>query len=544
MSIATPADLVLFDGRVWPGFGAPLSQAVAISGNRILGCGTSDQMRALARPGARMVDLGGHFAMPGLIDAHLHLIPMGLALADLDASPKAAPTPQALFDALRDRAARTPKGEWIKAKGFDQTGWPGGQMPTLAELDAALPDHPLALTRACLHVMMVNSRALDLAGLTPASPDPEGGVIGRADGALTGLIAENAIPLIHAAQRPPEARDLVRAITDAGRVLAGYGITSCMEAAIGLTAGMAEIAAFRQMAQDGSLPVRVWGTLLGDPGRSIVGECHAAGLVTGSGDDMFRIGGVKLFLDGSTGGRTAWMTQPYAGQPGNCGIQILPDAQLAHLVGQYTDMGYTMVCHAIGDAAIDQLIRAYQAVQPADPALRRRHRVEHCGHAAPEMTGRMRDAGILPAPQQAFIHHFGDSYIAALGPERGLRAYPIGTWTRAGLRPSTGSDAPVCDPSPFPNLHAMITRQTARGTVMDETECLTPEEALRAYTEYGAYSQGAEAVKGRLSPGMLADIAVFDRDLMDADPADILHDTRCVMTVLDGRIVHDLLSGA
>lgn len=541
MNTILHADLVLFNGRIWPGYGAPLTEAVAIAGNRILARGTTDAMRALAGPEARLVDLGGRFAMPGLNDAHLHVIPTGLRLADLDASPEAAPTREALFDALRARAAQTPKGEWILAKGFDQTRYPDRKMPTLAELDAALPDHPLALTRACLHVMMVNSRALDLAGLSPATPDPDGGIIGREDGALTGFIAETAIPLIHAAQPQPGPDDLDRAINDAGRLLARYGITSCMDAAIGLTAGMAEMQAFQRADREGRLPVRVWGTLLGDPGRSIVERCFAAGLVTGSGNDMFRIGGVKLFLDGSAGGRTAWMKQAYAGQPDNFGIQILSDNQLSDLVGRYADMGYTMVCHAIGDAAIDQLIRAYEAIQPADPDLRRRHRIEHCGYVDAGTNQRMLDAGILPAPQQAFIHNFGDTYIETLGPERGLRSYPIGTWTRAGLKPSTSSDAPVCDPNPFQNLHAMMTRQTTGGTVMDATERLTPEEALRAYTEYGAYSQGAEAVKGRLDPGMLADIAVFDRDLLAADPGDILHNTACVMTVLDGRVIHDLI---
>ena len=541
MNATLRADLVLFNGRIWPGFAAPMVEAVAIAGNRILARGTTDGMKALAGPRARLIDLGGRFAMPGLNDAHLHVIPTGLRLADLDASPETAPTREALFDALRARAATTPKGEWILGKGFDQTRYPDRRMPTLAELDAALPENPLALTRACLHVMMVNSRALERAGLTPATPDPEGGMIGREDGALTGFIAENAIPLIHAAQPQPGPQDLARAISDAGQLLAGYGITSCMDAAIGLTAGMAEMRAFQQADRDGTLPVRVWGTLLGDPARSIVEACCDAGLVTGSGNDMFRIGGVKLFLDGSAGGRTAWMKDAYAGQPENFGISILSDNQLFDLVGRYTAMGYTMVCHAIGDAAIDQLIRAYEAVQPAEPEQRRRHRIEHCGYVDAETNQRMRDAGILPAPQQAFIHNFGDTYIETLGPERGLRSYPIGTWTRAGLRPSTGSDAPVCDPNPFQNLHAMITRQTVNGTVMDATECLTPEEALRAYTEYGAYSQGAEAVKGRLDPGMLADIAVFNRDLLSAAPGEILHDTTCVMTVLDGRIVHDRL---
>ena len=151
MNATLRADLVLFNGRIWPGFAAPMVEAVAIAGNRILARGTTDGMKALAGPRARLIDLGGRFAMPGLNDAHLHVIPTGLRLADLDASPETAPTREALFDALRARAATTPKGEWILAKGFDQTRYPDRRMPTLAELDAALPENPLALTRpACM----------------------------------------------------------------------------------------------------------------------------------------------------------------------------------------------------------------------------------------------------------------------------------------------------------------------------------------------------------------------------------------------------------
>ncbi|WBU58938.1 amidohydrolase [Paracoccus albus] len=541
MSSYQNADLVLFNAEIWPGFGMAPAQAIALSGNRVQALGTTEDMLALAGPATRRVDLGGRFVMPGLNDAHLHLIQTGLRLAEVDVSPEAAPTRHAMLDALRHRAAQTPKGDWVLAQGFDQTRYPDHRMPTLAELDAALPDHPLALTRACLHIVLVNSRAFERAGITSETPDPDGGLIERADGRLTGLIAENAIGLIAAAQPRPGYDDLGKAITDAGRLLNAYGITSCMDAAVGLTAGMDEIHALQQAEADGSLLVRVWATLLGDPGRSIVEACHARGLVTGQGSDMLRIGGVKLFLDGSAGGRTAWMKEAYAGQPENFGLQMLSDDRLHRLVQRYTGMGYTMVCHAIGDAAIDQLVTAYEAVQPSDPSQRRRHRVEHCGYVSDAMNQRMRSAGILPAPQQAFIHNFGDAYIETLGPSRGLRSYPIGTWSLLGMKPSTGSDSPVCDPAPMPNIHAMITRQTVNGTVMDASERLSNEEALRAYTEYGAYSQGAEAEKGKLLPGMLADLAVFDRNLLSAGPNEILHRSRCEMTVLGGKIVHDFL---
>lgn len=540
MNSLTQADLVLHGGKIWTAYGNPVVEAIAISGNKVLAAGSNADIKALTGSGTKVVDLAGRFAMPGLNDAHLHLISTGLLRGKVDATPDAAPTRRALMAALQARAAETPKGEWIMARGFDQTRYPDGLMPTVKELDAALPDHPVSVTRACGHVTVVNSRALAMAGIEFGMPDLDGGLIGRENGALTGMLAENAQNLVYDIQPTPSLAQIVDAIEAGGRHLLQFGITSCMDAAVGQVDGMTEIEAYRQAESSGRLPVRVWATLLGDPGSSIVEPCHAAGLVTGVGSDMFRIGGVKVFTDGSAGGRTAWMRQPYIGQPDNFGVQMLPDAQLFGLVDRYTAMGYTMVCHGIGDAAIDQLVRAYERVGAANPGHGHRHRIEHCGFVDDALNRRMLEAGILPAPQQAFIYDFGDAYVSVLGPERGLRSYPIATWDRLGLKPSTGSDSPVCSPNPFPDLYAMLTRRTHKGTVMDASEMLTPEQALRAYTEHGAYTQGAETVKGRLEPGMLADIAVFSNDLLTAAPEKILRETRCEMTILDGRIVHEL----
>lgn len=537
------ADLVLRHGKIWTGYGNPLVQSIAVSGNKVQAVGDDTTIAPMIGPDSRVVDLDGRFAMPGLNDAHLHLISTGLTRLQVDAGAEAAPTRAALIAALTARAADTPKGSWVIARGFDQTRYPDGLMPTAQELDRALPDHPVAVTRACGHVTVANSAALAAAGITTGSPDPDGGVIGREDGQLTGMLAENAQNLLRRVQPVPSLDDIIDAIETGGRHLIEYGITSCMDAATGQIDGMTEIHAYQQAERNGRLPVRVWATLLGDPGSSIVEACHEAGLTYGAGSDMFRIGGVKVFTDGSAGGCTAWMSRPYLDQPDNYGVQMLPDDQLFALVERYHAMGYPLVCHGIGDAAIDQLIRAYERIRAADPRHILRDRIEHCGFPSPDMNRRMVEAGILPAPQQVFLHDFGDAYISVLGPERALSSYPIGTWDRLELKPSTGSDSPVCSPNPFPNLHAMLTRRTHKGTVMDADEILTPEQALRAYTEYGAFSQGAEKMKGRLEPGMLADIAVFSDDLLSAAPSRILNDIQCEMTILDGQVVHDLFSG-
>jgi predicted amidohydrolase YtcJ len=539
MAFGIEADLILSNGRIWRGREEGISEALAVWQGKVLATGSTSDMLSLKGPATKVIDLEGRFASPGLIDNHLHLIATGIAMGFVDATPAAAPTLDALMQQIAARIATTPKGSWVRARGYDQVKLDTGRHPTREDLDRVAPDHPVYLTRACGHVSIANSRALELAGIDEATLVPDGGVIGVTDGRLNGLLAENAQNLVKAVMPAATTEELIDGIERAGQHLLAFGITSCMDAAVGHVAGFSEIQAYEMAKLAGRLPVRVWLTLLGDPGVSIVEDSWRAGLLSGAGDDMLRVGGVKVFLDGSAGGRTAWMTKPYQGEPDNIGVQMLPDETVDAVVKDFHDRGYQMVCHAIGDGAIEQLIVAYEKALAANPDPDRRHRVEHCGFSTPEQNARMKAAGILPAPQMAFIHDFGDSYISVLGEERGKSSYPIGSWMRMGMKPSTGSDSPVCSPDPFPNLHAMITRQTGKGTVMDDAERLGREEALQAYTEYGAWSQKAEGVKGRLVPGQWADIAVFDNDLLAAAPQTILSGTRCLLTLLAGRIVHD-----
>lgn len=539
MSVQISADLILHNGRIWRGREHGSCAAVAVWQGKVLATGSDAEVFALRGPDTEVIDLEGSFACPGLIDNHLHLISTGITMGFVDASPEAAPTLAALLDRIAARVASTPKGGWVRARGYDQVKLDVGRHPTREDLDRIAPDHPVFLTRACGHISIANSRALEMAGIDETTPVPEGAVIGVTDGRLNGLLAENAQTLVKAVLPVASAAEMIDAIERAGRHLLSFGITSCMDAAVGHVAGFSEIQAYAMAKVAGRLPVRVRLSLLGDPTMSIVEESWRAGLVAGAGDDMLRVGGVKIFLDGSTGGRTAWMTKAYDGQPDNIGVQMLPDETVEALVKDYHDRGYQMTCHAIGDGAIEQLITAYEKALAANPDPDRRHRIEHCGFSTADQHKRMQAAGILPAPQMTFIHHFGDSYISVLGEARGKSAYPIATWVRLGLKPSTGSDSPVCTPNPFPNLHAMTTRETGKGTVMDAGQRLTPEEALQAYTEYGAWSQKAEARKGQLIAGQWADIAVFDNDLLAADPATILSGTKCLLTLLAGRVVHD-----
>lgn len=541
-SSASPkADLVLRNGAIWCGRNDGVAESVAIWQGRILATGRDSDIAPLIGRSTRVIDLQGKFATPGLNDAHLHLVSLGLTMKWVDASPKAAPTLAALMAEIKARAQTLRPGEWVLARGYDQTKLDVRRHPLREELDEAAPENPVMLVRACGHVSICNSRALNLAGIDETSPTPPGGLIEQQNGRLTGLLAENARAPVWAVIPPPNEDDLVEGIERGGQHLLSYGITSCMDAAVGQRGGFGEIAAYHRAKRDGRLPVRTWLVLLGDPERSIVPQCYDAGLISGTGDDMLMIGAVKFFLDGSAGGRTAWMSEPYLGDDRTTGVQMMPDEQIDALVMDAHAKGYQLACHAIGDAAIEQLVVAYEKALAAYPDPDRRHRVEHCGFSTPEQHERMLKAGIYPCPQQVFIYDFGDAYVSVLGEERALSSYPFRTWMDLGLKPATGSDAPVCQPNPFPNLYTMVTRKTWKGTVMDADERVSIEEALQAYTEFGAFSQKMEHVKGRLVPGQLADIAVFSRNLLEATPEDILDNTHCDLTIRGGVIVHDRL---
>jgi hypothetical protein len=536
--ILPKADCILTNGRVFVDAASPIAEAVALWRGKVLATGGASAIDALRGPGTRVIDLRGRLATPGLYEAHMHLLPLGLMMADVDVRPKFAPTLDALLRLIKARVDQAKPGEWILARGYDQFELDVKRHPHRSELDAVAPNNPVYLVRACGHLSVVNSRALTLAGVTVDTPVPQGGAIEQENGVLTGLLAETGRDPIKAVLPEPSQEALIAAIERAARYCNGFGITSCMDAAVGMRAKYHEIVAYRLANQRGRMPIRVNQCLLGGPG-GILEQCHAEGLVTGTGDDRLMVGPVKIFTDGSAGGKTAAMSIPYLGEPPTTGLMLLTDAEMEALTLDYHAKGYQLAIHAIGDAAIEQTLVAMEKALAKHPDPDRRHRIEHCGFTTDDQMRRMRAAGIEPVPQPIFIYDFGDLYHAVLGQDRPNASYPLKTWIDRGFRPAASTDSPVCDADPFPNFFTMLTRKTSRGTVMGAAERVSITEAIQAYTEFGAYVNRAEHHRGRLAPGMAADIAVWSRDLLTATPEQILHETRCDLTLLDGEAVHD-----
>ncbi len=524
----------LIEGRIFRGLHEGFAEAVAIAGERIVACGSRAAVRAFAGPGTRRVQLDGRVAIPAFNDAHQHLLPLGLSMQQVNLRPERIRTLDGLLAAIRDAAARTPKGAWVQGRGYDHAELDVGRHPTEAELTAAAPDHPVFIVRTCGHMGVANAAALQLAEVGHNTPDPEGGVIERRAGKLTGLLQERAMRLIRDRQPEPSDAALVDAIERAGLHMNALGCTAVMDANVGMAAGMRELAAYRTALDAGRLPVRTWICLAGNP-EGIADAAWEAGIRPMDGDAMLRFGAAKVFADGSAGGLTAAMFEPY--RQGGTGVFCFPDETMHALLAKYHRQGWQLAIHAIGDAAIEQVLSGMEAADTAAaPVAGRRHRIEHCGFLSPAQRARMVARGIEPVPQPIFMYEFGDTYVTNLGPERAAAAYPMASWLRDGQHPAASSDAPVSSTDPFQNIFTMVTRRTNKGTVLGADQAISVAEAVHCLTYCGAYTQFAEAERGRLLPGMLADLTVLSQDIFSAAPDAILG-TRADIVLRGGQVI-------
>jgi predicted amidohydrolase YtcJ len=532
-------DLVFTGGRVFRGLANGFAEALALRDGRVLAVGSTEDVLAAA-PEARRIDLAGRVAIPAFNEAHMHLLPYGLALAGVNLRAEEVRTLDEVLRRIRAAAQAAPKGAWVLGRGYDHAELDIGRHPTAAELDAAAPDNPVFITRTCGHMGVANSAAMRAAGVGHNTPDPEGGVIERKGGMLTGLFQERAMRLVRDVQPEPDEAAMIAAIERAGLHLARLGFASATDMNVGMTSGIAEVAAYRAAQRAGRLPLRMWNVLAGNP-EGIAQQAWAEGLRPNEGDDMLRWGAVKVFADGSAGGLTAAFFDPYLESAGGgTGVFTFPDEKIHALLKLYHEQGWQLDIHAIGDAAIEQvLVGMEQADSAAHPFAGRRHRIEHCGFLTRDQMRRMKARGILPVPQPVFMYEFGDLYIRNLGRERSDHAYPMRTWLEEGHHPAASSDCPVSTVDPFINLFTMLTRKTNRGTVMGPEETLTAEQAVHCQTWCGAYTQFAEDRRGTLEPGMQADVAVLSRDIFAASPEEILHGTQADLTLRGGMVLHD-----
>lgn len=510
----------------------PHAQAVAIAGDRILAVGSDAGMQELLAPDGQVVDLQGRTVFPGFIDAHLHFLSYGLSLQQIDLV--GANSLEAAVARVTERAAATESGRWLTGRGWDQVNWDGGAFPSKQDLDAVAPDHPVFLRRKCGHAGWANSKALELAGISAATTDPDGGEIERdpENGEPTGILLERAMDMVGRLIAEPTHEEAVEAVRTAMHHVHKMGIVGVhnME-------GAPALRAFQQLREDGDLALR----LLQQIPEADMDEAIRVGIRSGFGDDWIRIGAVKIFSDGALGARTALMVEPYEGEPDNYGIAVATAEHLDRQVEKAARNGLAVHIHAIGDQANRNVLNAVEKTRQAGIGLNLRHRIEHAQVLHPDDVSRFAELGVIPGMQP--IHCTQDIvYADANWGARSRLAYAWSSLLSTGAVLAFGSDAPVETPDILQGIYAAVTRRRADGFPSEEgwypEECVTPQEAVYAYTMGAAYSGCEEATKGSITAGKLADLVVLDRDIFERPAAEIL-ETQVLKTMVGGAFVYE-----
>lgn len=531
------ADLILTNGTLLTLDEAiPHATAIAVRGDRILAVGDAS-LRELADGRTEIIDLNGRTVVPGFTDGHIHFTWWALRRREVDLS--AATSPEAAAERVAERATQTPPGEWITGGGFDRNRWPGSQWPSRELLDKAAPHHPVALHSKDYHSIWVNSVALARAGITRETPDPDGGVIWRNpdSGEPIGILSEAAVELIERAIPRPTPAQAAEAIAEAQPAAWAAGLTGIHE--ISDTPELTAFRAFQTLRAQGRLGLRVLQYIPAERLDTFV----EAGIRSGFGDEWIRIGGVKFFMDGALGSRTALMLEPYEGEPTNVGVACIDPEELAEHALRASRAGLSLAVHAIGDRANREVLNVLELVREDErrdgrPPLR--HRIEHLQLLHPDDLPRLARLNVIASMQP--IHAISDMEMAQrFWGSRCRLAYAWRSVLDTGTPIAFGSDAPVDPFDVMAGLRAAVTRRQENGDPGPEgwypEQRITALEALRAYTVGCAIASGEEWLKGTLMPGKLADMVVLSGNPVNSGP-DALREITVDGTIVGGKVVY------
>jgi len=527
------ADIMITGGVVWTGLssGGPQRGAVAIARGKILAVGDSAELARYVGPRTEVVRADGGLVLPGLADAHTHFTDGGFQLASLDL--RDAATPQEFVRRIAAFAQTRKRGEWILGGDWDHTLWRGAPLPRHEWIDSVTPDNPVFVNRLDGHEALANAAAMKAAGVTRGTAAPAGGEIVRdaRTGEPIGIFKDRALDLIGRAIPPPspEQRDsaLARALAHA----ASLGVTATAH----MSASWEDLASYRRLERAGRLTLRVavylplesWRTVADTVGR------------LGPGDDWVKIGGLKGYMDGSAGSRTAYFFQPYSDSAGYSGLLQHPEADMRQWIGAADAAGLQIAVHAIGDRANAILLAIYDSVARAHGPRDRRFRVEHAQHLRPEDIPLFGKLGVIPSMQPYHAIDDGRWVQQRIGPERIKTTYAFRTLLDTGAKLAFGSDWTVAPLDPILGVYAAVTRRTLDGKNPGgwvPQQKITVAEALRAYTVGSAYATFDEAKRGVLAPGYDADVVVIDRNLFTLPP-DSLDRARVRYTIVGGKVV-------
>ena len=510
----------------------PKTQAIALSGSRIAALGTDEEIRPLLAFSGSSVDLRGRTVLPGFIDSHVHFVLFALNLQRVDLS--GAESKAEVLERVKASAQATPPGDWILGAGWDRNLWEETVFPTKEDLDAVVPRHPVALDSKDVHTMWLNSLALQQIGIASETPDPPGGAIVRdAEGQPTGVLRETAQALFSQLKVCPSSSSTYRpAVREGIRQAHRVGVTGLHDCEDELA-----FITFQKLAEAGELGCRVLMHLAVD---NLDAAIHL-GLQTGFGNDRLRIGGLKMFVDGALGSRSARMLEPFTGEPENLGILITDRPTLENLVCRASAAGLASTIHAIGDAANREALDVLEVARGQEPDRRLRHRIEHAQLVDAADISRFAQLDVIASMQPQHATADIDLVETYWSGDRVAGAYAWRKLLNTGARLTFGSDCPVEVMDPLAGIHAAVTRRRADGYPGPDgwrpEECLTVEEAVRGFTIGAAYASGEENLKGSLTPGKLADLVVLSRDIFAVPPMEIV-ETRVEATIFDSQVVY------
>jgi predicted amidohydrolase YtcJ len=542
-----PADLVLRGGKiVTVDDKVPEAQALAVTGDTIAAVGSDADIARYIGPSTHVIDLKGALAVPGLIDGHAHFTGVGEAAMNLKLAQ--AKDWNEIVRMVGDAAKTAKPGEWIVGRGWHQEKWSSRPSPNVdgfpvhESLSKASPNNPVLLTHASGHASFANAKAMQIAGVTKTTPDPPGGKILKDPGGNpTGLFNERAQELVsralaadRAKRSPAEKEAEARKVIElASREALAKGLTTVNDAG----SSPSTIALMEKVVDEGKLPLRVWMMLRETPDRLAVDMPKLR--VVNYGDKRFTVRGIKRQIDGALGSRGAWMLQPYADlETVGMNTDTLDDLRAsAELAIKYD---YQLCVHAIGDRGNREVLNVYEEAFRKHPEKKDlRWRIEHAQHISAADIPRFGKLGVIASMQS--IHATSDApyVLARLGPKRAAEgAYVWQSLMKTGAVVSNGTDAPVEDIDPIPNLYAAVSRKLKDGSVFFPEQRMSRLEALRSYTLSAAYAGFEESIKGSLVAGKLGDITVLSKDIMTI-PEDDIPSTRVLFTIVGGKIQYD-----
>lgn len=533
------AEVILIDGKVWVGAGHKEVAALAIRDGRLVAVGATADIKALAGPKTRVIDLKGRRAVAGFHDSHAHMLGGGQRLAQV--ALKDARDEAEFGKLLQAFDKKLPPGRWMLGGNWDHDRAFAGRLPTAALLDKYVKNRPVFLRRYDGHMALANTAALKLAGIDSKTADPPGGVIYRKPGSKepTGLLRDNAMSLVDRIVPAPSDEEVLEAIRAALDLARSVGVTAVQDMDGSDAATRRKLLRlYQQLHRKGQLTCRV-------ELRWPLAEYQALaglGVEANFGSDMVRIGGLKGFVDGSLGSSTAKMFAPFVNEPDSTGVWVTPPKKLRELIAAADKAGLSVAVHAIGDRANAELLDIYAEVIAANGKRDRRFRIEHAQHLRPKDYARFKELGVVASMQPYHIADDGRWAEGRIGKARCESSYANRSILDAGGRLAFGSDWSVAPLNPLVGLDAAVNRRTLDGKHPDgwvPAQKITVAEAVEAYTLGSAYAARREAELGTLEVGKLADLVVLSRDILARDQRDKIGEAQVDLTMVGGRVVYE-----